>query len=61
MNRDTAECGLDLGTQGEIQENRPEAGALVAKTRDRVFVLGRDAAAKVLVDPATRPPLDGST
>lgn len=48
-----SECGLDLGTQGELLENRPEAGALVVKTRERTFALGRDAAAKVLVEANT--------
>jgi len=45
------ECGLDLGTEGELAENRPEAGALVLRVGDRSVVLGHDAAAKVLVAP----------
>ena len=43
------ECGLDLNATGELQENRPEAGALVFRLRDRSVALGHSAAAKVLV------------
>lgn len=46
-----SECGLDLHTVGEIVENRPEAGALVFRLRDRAVALGHTAAAKVLVTP----------
>ncbi len=45
------ECGLDLGTDGELTENRAEAGALVLRVNDRAVVLGHDAAGKVLVIP----------
>ena len=45
------ECGLELGTQGELTENRAEAGALVLRVSDRAVVLGHDAAGKVLVIP----------
>lgn len=43
------ECGLDLNATGELVENRPEAGALVFKLRDRSVVLGHSPASKVLV------------
>jgi len=46
------ECGLDLGTTGEVLDNRPEAGAVVLRVGDRSVALGRDAAGKVLVAPA---------
>jgi DtxR family transcriptional regulator, Mn-dependent transcriptional regulator len=46
------ECGLDLGTAGELLDNRPEAGAVVLRVGDRPVALGRDAAGKVLVAPA---------
>jgi DtxR family Mn-dependent transcriptional regulator len=45
------ECGLDLGTEGELAENRPEAGALILRVADRVVALSHDAAGKVLVTP----------
>ena len=45
------ECGLDLNVQGELVENRPEAGALVFRLNDRAVALGHEAAAKVLVVP----------
>lgn len=44
-----SECGLDLNATGELTENRPEAGALVFRLRDRTVALGHSAAAKVLV------------
>ena len=43
------ECGLDLGAEGELTENRPEAGFLAFRLRDRVAALGSEAAHKVLV------------
>ena len=43
------ECGLDLKAGGELVENRPEAGALVFRIRDRTVALGHTAAAKVIV------------
>ena len=43
------ECGLDLKAGGELVENRPEAGALVFRIRDRTVALGHGAAAKVIV------------
>jgi DtxR family Mn-dependent transcriptional regulator len=43
------ECGLDLNARGELLENRPEAGALVFRVRDRTVALGHAAAARVLV------------
>ena len=43
------ECGLDLKAGGELVENRPEAGALVFRIRDRTVALGHAAAAKVIV------------
>lgn len=45
------ECGLDLGTTGDVLENRPEAGALVLKVGERSIALGQQAAGKVLVVP----------
>ncbi len=44
-----SECGLDLGTEGQLTENRPEAGALILRVGDRAVALGHAAAAKVLV------------
>lgn len=46
-----SECGLDLGIEGVLSENRPEAGALVIRVGERTVALGRDAAGKVLVAP----------
>lgn len=43
------ECGLDLGTRGQVTENRPEAGALVLAVGQRSVALGLVAAEKVLV------------
>jgi DtxR family transcriptional regulator, Mn-dependent transcriptional regulator len=43
------ECGLDLGTEGELVTNRPEAGALTLRVGDRAVALGHVAAGKVLV------------
>ncbi len=45
------ECGLDLNVQGELVENRPEAGALVFRLGDHAVALGHEAATKVLVVP----------
>ena len=45
------ECGLDLNARGELVENRPEAGALVFRLRERSVALGHDAAGKVVVLP----------
>lgn len=44
-----SECGLDLGAEAELMENRPESGALVLRVGDRPVVLGHEAAGKVLV------------
>lgn len=46
-----SECGLDLNATGELRENRPEAGALVFRIRDKTIALGHSAASKVLVLP----------
>ncbi|MHC5536803.1 metal-dependent transcriptional regulator [Singulisphaera rosea] len=46
-----SECGLDLHANGELAENRPEAGALVIRLGDRSIALGVEAAGKVLVAP----------
>src|SRR5882757_3973120 len=43
------ECGLDLGAEGELIENRPEAGVLSFRLRDRDGALGFEAAGKILV------------
>jgi DtxR family Mn-dependent transcriptional regulator len=43
------ECGLDLGTLGELVENRPESGALILRVDERLVALGTEAAGKVLV------------
>jgi DtxR family Mn-dependent transcriptional regulator len=45
------ECGLDLGAEGDLTENRPESGALVFRIGTRTVALGLDAASKVLVTP----------
>ena len=47
-----SESGLELGAEGEIVENRPEAGALTLRIVDRAVALGTEAAGKVLVVPA---------
>lgn len=44
-----SECGLDLGVQGELIENHPEAGALMLRVANRVLALSHEAAGKVLV------------
>lgn len=44
------ECGLDLGVEGTLLENRAEAGALVVLVRDQTIALGFDAARKMLVE-----------
>ncbi len=46
------ECGLDLGAEGELVENRPEAGVLAFRLRDHHAALGLEAAGKVMVEPA---------
>ena len=43
------ECGLDLGTEGQVRENRPEAGAVTLQVGERSVALGATAAGKVLV------------
>jgi DtxR family Mn-dependent transcriptional regulator len=45
------ECGLDLGAEGQLTENRPESGALTLSIGPRTIALGLDAAGKVLVTP----------
>ncbi len=45
------ESGLDLGTEGVLVENRPEAGAVTIRVGDRPVALGLEAAGKVLVTP----------
>lgn len=45
------ECGLDLGAEGELTENRPEAGILAFRLSDRAAALGTAAAHKVMVAP----------
>ncbi len=48
------ECGLDLGTEGHLVENRPEAGALIIQVGGQTIALGREAGGKVLVIQVTR-------
>lgn len=43
------ECGLALGAEGNVVENRPEAGALVLSIHGQMTALGHDAAGKVRV------------
>jgi DtxR family Mn-dependent transcriptional regulator len=50
-----SECGLDLGAEGLLSENRPEAGALVIQLQGRTVALGLAAAGKVLVSPQVSP------
>ncbi len=45
------ESGLDLGTEGVIEDNRPEAGAVTLQVGSRSVALGTSAAGKVLVIP----------
>jgi DtxR family transcriptional regulator, Mn-dependent transcriptional regulator len=47
------ECGLDLGTEGTLEENRPEAGAVTLRVGERSVALGTAAAGKVLVTSPT--------
>jgi DtxR family Mn-dependent transcriptional regulator len=47
------ECGLDLGAEGTLIENRPEAGVLAFRLGDRDAALGFEAAGKIIV--ARRP------
>ncbi|RUL89236.1 metal-dependent transcriptional regulator [Tautonia sociabilis] len=44
-----SECGLDLGAEGLVVENRSESGALVVRVGGRPVAMGREAAGKVLV------------
>jgi DtxR family Mn-dependent transcriptional regulator len=44
-----SECGLDLNANGNVLENRPEAGAVVCGLGGRSIALGLAAATKVLV------------
>jgi DtxR family Mn-dependent transcriptional regulator len=46
-----AESGLELGAEGILVENRPEAGALAVEIAGRPLVLGIEAAGKLLVSP----------
>lgn len=45
------ECGLDLGTVGEVTESRPEAGVIMVRVADRTLPLGFGASTKILVVP----------
>ncbi len=54
-----SECGLDLGIEGSVVENRPESGALIIRVHDRVIALGTDAAGKVVVVPSSDGPTSG--
>ncbi len=49
------ECGLDLGTEGTLLENRPEAGAVTLRVAHRSVALGIEAAGKVIVAPLPAP------
>jgi len=44
-----SESGLDLGAEGVIAENHPEAGAMILKIGDQLIALGMETAGKVLV------------
>ncbi len=44
------ECGVGLGTTGEVAENRPEAGVIVLRVGGRTVALGRGAADDIFVD-----------
>ncbi len=43
------ECGLELGAEGDILANRPEAGMVAFRLADRQAALGLGAAAQILV------------
>ncbi|WZO99595.1 metal-dependent transcriptional regulator [Isosphaeraceae bacterium EP7] len=45
------ECGVEIGVEGTLLENRPEAGAVVIVLRDQPIAMGVDIAGKVLVSP----------
>lgn len=44
-----SESGLDLGAEGEVAENRPEAGAIILRIGGKSVALGTEAAGRVLV------------
>ena len=46
-----ADCGLEIGTAATLDQNRPEAGALVLRVGDRTVALGTEASGKLLVRP----------
>ncbi|MEX0939447.1 MAG: metal-dependent transcriptional regulator [Pirellulales bacterium] len=45
-----SETGLELGTEGELLSNRPEAGVIAVRVGHTEATLGREAAAKLLVE-----------
>jgi DtxR family Mn-dependent transcriptional regulator len=49
-----SECGLELGAQAALLENRPESGAIVLRIANRMLALGHAAARMVLVQETTR-------
>ena len=53
------DCGLDLGAEGSVAENRSESGALVVLVGGRPVAMGREAAGKVLVAPIPDGPPPG--
>uniref|UniRef100_A0A7C2K0V1 Transcriptional regulator MntR n=1 Tax=Schlesneria paludicola TaxID=360056 RepID=A0A7C2K0V1_9PLAN len=46
-----SETGLELGTEGIVRENRPEAGIVTAEIAGRPVTLGHTAAEQILVEP----------
>jgi DtxR family transcriptional regulator, Mn-dependent transcriptional regulator len=47
------ESGLQLGSSGQLIDNRPEAGAISVRVNGRTLALGVDAARRVLVESST--------
>ena len=46
-----SECGLDLGVEGLLLENRPESGAIIVQVGTKSVALGHETASKLLVTP----------
>jgi len=46
-----SECGLDLGVEGRLLENRPESGAIIVQVGQNSVALGHETATKLLVTP----------
>ncbi|MDZ4687127.1 MAG: metal-dependent transcriptional regulator, partial [Planctomycetaceae bacterium] len=45
-----SESGLELGAEGVVRENRPEAGIVTTEIAGRIVTLGHPAAGQILVE-----------